>query len=424
PSRAVGAGPSLSPRKGGEGSSAPTLALPDKPSIAVLPFQNMSGDAEQDYFCDGMVEDIITGLARIKWLFVIARNSSFAYKGKSPDIRQVGRELGVRYVMEGSVRKSGNRVRITGQLIEAETGAHLWADKYDGALEDVFELQDRITESVVGVVEPSLQRAEIERARRKPPGNLDAYDLYLQALPYFASVMPDDAATGLSLMEQALKLDPTYAAAHAYLAWGLEIRFARGGFNIADAEASVRHARLTLTHGNDDPTALAIASLVLLHLGNDFTAASGAIERALSLNPSCAAALYFGAHIHAFSGDPAKAEAYAPRALRLSPFDPLSYEAHLANGLVRMREGRLAEAVLAIASAIQANPRFSSLYVFQTAALAQAGRIDEAMAVARRLLELEPNFRSRPFVDFFSRFSRPELMETLAEGGRLAGVPE
>jgi TolB-like protein/class 3 adenylate cyclase len=203
-----------------EETPRPDLALPHKPSIAVLAFQNMSGDPEQDYFADGMVEDITTGLSRINWLFVIARNSSFVYKGNAVDVKQVGRELGVRYVMEGSVRKGSNRLRINCQLIEAETGAHVWADKYDGALEDVFDLQDKITESVVGVIEPNVRRAEIERARRKPPGNLGAYDLYLRALPHLASVMPEDAAIGMGLLEEALKLDPTYAAAHALFGMG------------------------------------------------------------------------------------------------------------------------------------------------------------------------------------------------------------
>ena len=216
---------------------APRLALPDKPSIAVLPFQNMSGDAEQEYFVDGMVEDIITGLSRIKWLFVIARNSSFTYKDKAVDVRQVGRELGVRYVMEGGVRKAGNRLRITAQLIEAETGAHVWADRFDGALEDVFDFQDRITETIVGIIEPSLRRAEIERARRKRPDSLGAYDLYLRALPHFASVMPEDAKIGMEFLEQALRIDPNYAPAHAYLAWGFEMRVVRGGFNAADVQA-------------------------------------------------------------------------------------------------------------------------------------------------------------------------------------------
>src|SRR5438093_1146511 len=195
-----------------------TLPLPDKPSIAVLPFQNLSGDPEQEYFTDGMVEDMITGLSRINWLFVIARNSSFAYKGKVIDIKQVGRELGVRYVLEGSLRKGGNRLRITGQLIEAETGTHIWADKYDGVLEDVFDLQDKITETIVGIIEPSVRRAEIERARRKRPENLGAYDLYLRALPHMQSAMPEDAAIAIGYLEEALKLDPNYAVAHAALA--------------------------------------------------------------------------------------------------------------------------------------------------------------------------------------------------------------
>ena len=198
------------------------LALPEKPSIAVLAFQNMSGDPEQEYFADGIVDDIITGLARIKWLFVIARNSSFVYKGKAIDLRQVGRELGVRYVLEGGVRKAGNRVRITTQLLEAETGAHLWADRYDGELQDIFDFQDRITETIVGVIEPNVRRAEIERARRKRPESLGAYDLYLRALPHFASDMPEDAKIGMEFLEEALKIDANYAPAHAYLAWGLE----------------------------------------------------------------------------------------------------------------------------------------------------------------------------------------------------------
>ena len=205
------------------------LALPEKPSIAVLPFQNMSDDPAQEYFADGMVEEIITGLSRIKWLFVIARNSSFVYKGKAVDVRQVGRELGVRYVLEGAVRKAGNRLRITAQLLEAETGAHLWADRYEGRLEEVFDLQDQITEKVVGVVEPSVRQSEIEHSRRKRPENLNAYDLYLRALPHLVSVMPADAKIAAGFLEEALKLSPDYAAAHAFLAWCHEICFMRGG---------------------------------------------------------------------------------------------------------------------------------------------------------------------------------------------------
>ena len=193
---------------GNVAQSAPSLSLPDGPSIAVLPFQNMSGDFEQDYFCDGMVEDIITGLARIKWLFVIGRNSSSAYKGKSPDIRQVGRDLGVRYVLEGSVRRVGNRVRITSQLVDAQTGLHLWAERFDRSLDDIFALQDEITLSVVGAIEPSLRQAEIKRVERKRPSDLNAYDLVLRAIPLAHSVMPDGASRGLSLLRQTLAREP------------------------------------------------------------------------------------------------------------------------------------------------------------------------------------------------------------------------
>jgi TolB-like protein/class 3 adenylate cyclase/Flp pilus assembly protein TadD len=399
------------------------LTLPDRPSIAVLPFQNLSGDPEQDYFADGMVEDIITGLSRISWLFVIARNSSFVYKGKPVDVKQVGRELGVRYVLEGSVRKGGNRLRITGQLIEAETATHLWADRYDGALEDVFDLQDKITETVLGVIEPNIVSAEIERARRKPPENLGAYDLYLRALPHFASMMPGDANKGMDLLHQALLLDPDYAGAHAYLAWAYEIRVARGGFSEADLAAGLHHARAAVASGSDDATALAVASLALLHLGRDFTSASNAVARALELNGSCAVAYFLGSHVHAFCGDTATSRDYARKGLRLSPFDPLSWIGHQSLGLSDLREGLYDEAAAHFAKAIQINPRFSFIQLERTAALAMAGRADEASGTARRLLELEPGFRTSGIVGFLS-FVKPELIDALSKGAQRAGLPD
>ena len=400
---------------------APVLALPEKPSIVVLPFQNMSGDPEQDYFADGMVEDITTGLSRIKWLFVIARNSSFTYKGKAVDVRQVGRELGVRYVLEGGVRKTGNRVRITAQLVEAETGRHLWADRFDGALEDVFDLQDQITERVVGIVEPSLQRSEIERSRRKPPENLDAYDLYLRALPHMASVMPADAKIASRFLSRALELDPDYAAAQAMLAWCHEICFMRGGFDEADRIAGLDRARASIASGTDDAASLAVAALVVSHLAKERETAANTIERALSLNPSSAMALYFGAHIYAFNGNPAAVSTYATRALRLSPFDPFSYEAHNALGLAAIQEARYGEAASNFANAVQANTRFSTLYFFQAVALALGGRMDEAQKVVRRALELEPGFRNRFFLDIGLV---PAIADKLVEGAHLLGLPD
>jgi len=389
----------------------------------VLAFQNMSGDPEQEYFADGMVEDIITGLSRIKWLFVIARNSSFVYKGKAVDVRQVGRELGVRYVLEGGVRKAGNRVRITAQLLEAETGAHLWADRYDGKLEDVFDLQDQITDRVVGVVEPSLRQSEIEHSRRKRPESLDAYDLYLRALPHMTSVMPADARIAVGFLEDALKLDPNYAAAHAFIAWCHEICFMRGGFDEADIIAGLRHAHTAIASGTDDATALAVAALVIASLSKDHKAALSAIERALSLNPSSATALYWGALIHASSGNSAAATADANRALRLSPFDPVAFAAHEALGHVAFQETRYDEAASHYAKAVQANTRFSLLYFVQAAAMALAGRVEEARPIVGQLLELEPGVRISEVLEYAPLLPRA-LTDKFMEGARLVGLPE
>src|SRR6516165_2908960 len=235
----------------------PVALLEDGPSVAVLPFANMSGDPEQEYFVDGIVEDIITGLSRIRWLCVIARNSTFVYKGKAVDIKQVGRDLGARYVLEGSLRKAGNRVRITAQLIEAASGRHVWAERYDRALDDIFAVQDEITLSVVGYIEPSLRQAEIERSKRKRPDSLDAYDLYLRALPHAFLLMPGEADKALALLNQALALDREYPAAHATAAWCYEMRYLRGGLHEADKNAALEHAHKAIEFGADDAASLA-----------------------------------------------------------------------------------------------------------------------------------------------------------------------
>jgi adenylate cyclase len=275
-SRIAGEGAERQRRAAGEGSS-PMLPLPDKPSIAVLPFDNMSGDPEQEYFADGMVEEIITALSRIRWLFVIARNSSFTYKGQTVDVKRVGQELGVRYVLEGSVRKGGNRVRITAQLIDATNGAHLWADRFDGLLEDVFELQDKVAISVAGVIEPTLRQSEIERARRKRPDSLDAYDLYLRALPDAFAAMPEDADKALALLRKAIELEPDFAAAHAIIAFCHEQRYLRGGMQEETRLAALHHARLAIA-GGDDAAALATAGFVIAVCGRDYEAALAAFD--------------------------------------------------------------------------------------------------------------------------------------------------
>jgi len=305
------------------GRTPAPLPLPSKPSIAVLPFQNMSGDPEQEYFADGVVEEIITALSRLRWLFVIARNSTFVYKGKAVDIRQVARELGVHYVLEGSVRKAANRLRITGQLVEGDAGTHVWADKFEGSLEDVFDLQDRMTESIVGAIEPSVRRAEIERARRKRPDKLDSYDLYLRALPHAVANTPADGDQALQLLNEALRLDPNYAAAHAYAAWCHQQRF-RNGLLPEDKAAAITHAEAAIRGGMDDPQALSIGAFAQALITHDFANAIMLLDRALEMNGNSALTLRFLSQLLAFNEQYDRAVELALKALRLSPIDPMT----------------------------------------------------------------------------------------------------
>ncbi len=371
-------------------SSGP--ALPDKPSIAVLPFQNMSGDPEQEYFADGMVEEIITALSRIRWLFVIARNSSFSYKGQAIDVKQVGRELGVRYVLEGSVRKAGGRVRITVQLIETETGANVWAERYDRSLDDIFALQDEITLSIVGAIEPSLRAVEIERVKRKRPESLDAYDLVLRALPQVFAAMPEEARIAVPLLERALALEPNYGLAHGYLALCHEIVFRGGGFEPEIGAASVRHAHAAIALGRDDATALALGAFVVALVEHDRPAAIEAFETALALSPSCSIAFIFGSVAMGWAGEAERALKWGEQAIRLSPFDRLIYSAYQARALGHFVNRRYEEAANTARRAAQGNPGFSIMHMLLAASLAANGRDAEANAVAARVLTLQPNF--------------------------------
>ena len=301
---------------------APTaLPLPDKPSIAVLPFQNMSGDPEQEYFADGMVEDIITALSRFKSLFVIARNSSFAYKGKSPDIRQVGRELGVRYVLEGSVRKAGNRLRITAQLIDAASGAHIWADRFEGALEDVFAFQDEVTVKVVAAIAPRVERAEIERARRRPSGNTDAYDCYLRGLSCLSPMSADSSMEAMRLFAQASALDPDYAVAYAMTMWCHANRVAFGLVEDIEHERSevTRLLRIVMRVGQEDGVALSQAAWAVAYVLRDLASAKQLIDRAVELNPNLATAWVNSGWINVWLGHPDVALEHLGRAQRLDP---------------------------------------------------------------------------------------------------------
>jgi adenylate cyclase len=416
----IDAAPHASRLRTGEPAPA-ERGLGDKPSIAVLPFQNMSDDPEQEYFVDGIVEDIITGLSRMKWLFVTARNSSFIYKGRAVDVIKVGRELGVRYVLEGSLRKAGARVRVSAQLIEAATGTHVWAERYDYPLGDIFALQDEITLSVVGAIEPSLRQAEIERSKRKRPDNLDAYDLYLRALPHAQVAMPGDGEKALSSLNKALELEPDYAAAHALAAWCYEQRYLRGGMHEVDKIAGLKHARAALAAGADDPTTLATAGFVIGLVEHDYQTAMIAIDHALALNGSSALAFALGSTILAHDGRIAQAIDYGERALRLSPHDPTVYLELTALGIAHLAAGRFEEAAAMCNKASQSNPRFSFPVVLRTAASSRLGRTDEAKASARRVLELEPHFSIAEFIR--AHTGRPEIWDPVGEALRQTGLP-
>jgi TolB-like protein len=399
-----------------------TLTLPEKPSVAVLPFSNLSGDPTQDYFADGMVDDIITGLARIKWLFVIARNSSFAYKGRAVDIRQVGRELGVRYVLEGSVRKSGSTLRVTGQMIDASTGAHVWAERYDRSSDDIFALQDEIALAAVGAIAPRIRRAEIDRVKRKRTGSLDAYDLVLRAQLDVDSGMPARVTQALALLDRAIELDPAYALAHGNAAMCHHCLFLRAGVQEANRAASIRHARAALLHGQDDAAALTLAGFSIGMDGHDRSAAFTAMDAALAISPSSALTYILGGVLLGWGGEAERAIAWSEQGMRLSPFDSWAFAAFDAQAMSHLLRGRYDEACRAAYKSVQANPAHSITYVQLAAALSRLGRLEEAKAAAARVLELHPTFRySRQFK---AVNCAPALAQTLGDALRAAGLPE
>jgi adenylate cyclase len=360
------------------------LPLPDKPSIAVLPFANMSGDPEQEYFADGMVEEIITALSRIRWLFVIARNSTFTYKGQPVDVKQVGRELGVRYVLEGSVRKAGQRVRITGQLIDAVTGTHLWADRFDGSLEDVFELQDKVATSVAGIIEPTLQAAETTLSANRPTGDLTAYDLYLRAyaMVWSARQIPD----ALRLLEQAVERDPNYGPA---LAWAA-ICCTRLVINGRSEDPGADHlkgadfARRALEVAGDDPAILANSALALAYIGEDIGAMMALVDRALALNPNYARGWFVSGVLRFLAGQPDVAIEHLEASLRLSPRARIGNSLYGIGG-AHFLSRRFDEAVPKLLLAIQEDPSFAPPYRYLAACYAHMGRLDDAREIVARL---------------------------------------
>jgi TolB-like protein len=410
---------------GAAASSRPALPLPDKPSIAVLPFQNMSVDPEQDYFADGMVEDIITALSRFRNLFVIARNSSFTYKGRPVDVKQVGRELGVRYVLEGSVRKSANRVRITGQLIDTSTGAHLWADRFDGALEDIFDLQDRVTASVVSAVAPKLERAEIERAKRKPTESLDAYDYYLRGVASAIPYTREGDNEALRLFYRAIELDPGFAVAYGWAAWIFVNRKSNGwmtdrALEIAEA---VRLGRRAVELGDDDAAALCWGGFVLGYLAYELDDGIAYLDRALLLNSNLAAAWYVSAWLRIYSGEPEDAIERLVRAIRLSPLDPLIFRMHAGIAYAHFFAGRYDEASSWAEKAVRARPSWLTGVRGAAASHALAGRLDEARKHMARMREVDPALCISNLKDLLP-LRRVEDFAKWAEALRKAGLPE
>ena len=405
----------------------PALALPDKPSIAVLPFQNMSGDPEQEYFADGMVDDIITALSRCKALFVIARNSSFTYKGRAVDVKQVGRELGVRYVLEGSVRKAANRVRITGQLVDTATGAHLWAERFDGGLGDAFDLQDQVTESVVGAIAPAVEKAEIERAKRKPTDSLDAYALYLRGLAMFYQFTGRQANNeALRLFNSAIELDPDFAAAYGRAA--LCYAFARGNGWISvtanDIAEVTRLAQRAVELGKDDAMALAASAWALAFFVRDLGGGAALIDRALGLNSNLAEAWFYGGWMKIYLGEPNLAIERLARAMRLNPLDPRIAAMRAAAAHAHFFLGRYDEAASWAAMALQDNPDYQPGLRIAAASNAMAGRPEQAHKAVARLRQPNPPLWVSTLKDVVGPYRRPEDLSRFEEGLRQAGLPE
>jgi adenylate cyclase len=417
-----------SPREAREGVSARVAEaespppMPDKPSIAVLPFQNMSGDPEQEYFADGMVEEIITALSRFKSLFVIARNSSFTFKGKAVDIKEVGRRLGVRYVLEGSVRKAGGRVRITGQLIDAGTSAHIWADRFERDLTDVFALQDEVTVAVVSAIQPKLLQTEIALAARQRPENLTAYDFYLRALPQFYLATREGLAEAIRLAHRALELDPRFSpvAALAGLCHSRNVLFGYAVDPQFDRKEAVRLLRLALSVDDSDPDTLAMAAVTSAYMVGDSESEIELADRAVALNPNSYNAWVNRGWVYRVAGLLEEAVRSFERANRMSPIDPLLHRSFAGMGLAFIELRRFDEAIVAGKKAQRQNPSFSISYRCLASAFAHLGRDAEAREAAARLLEVDPAFTISAWI---ARGGNSNA-KLLIDGLRKAGLPE
>jgi len=403
----------------------PAVSFPDRPSIAVLPFANLSGDPQQEYFADGVVEDIITALSRMRWLFVIARNSSFAYKGRAVDVKQVGSELGVRYVLEGSVRRSTSRVRIAGQLIDTATGAHLWADRFDGGLEDIFDLQDDVTASVVSAMAPKLEQAEIARAKRKPTESLDSYDYFLRGMASVYQWTGHDISEALKLFYRAIELDPNFATAHGMAAWCYLWRSANGWTTDRAQEIAetARLARRVAELGKDDAIALSTGGLALAYVTGDLEGGAALIDRALALNPNLTTAWYASGWVRAFLGETDLAIDHVARAMRLSPLDPLMFLMQAVTAVAYFVAGRYAEAAEWAAKANREQPSFLGAIRNLAASSALCAHLEQAQKALARARDLDPGLRISNLKDRVGPY-RPDDFARFADGMRLAGLPE
>ncbi len=397
---------------------------PTRPSLAVLPFQNLGGGSEADFFLDSVGEDLITELARPRWFSVVARNTSFTYKGKSADAKAVARELGVRYVVEGSLRKAGTRVRISCQLIDGESGQNLWADRFDGTLEDSFELQDQITESVIGSVEPVLRTAEIERARRKPEADRDVYEMARAAFPASFAETAEDNAEALRLLTMALALDPSYPTANALAAWCLQQRHLMDWSQARDEDRqeAQRLARTAIANGVDSPLALALGGAVHAILTRERDHALAAVDRAVMLNPNAAVILGFDALARCFCGHYEEAISHAEKALQVSPFEPLGYHAATAAGLSMLMLGRAEEAVADAHKAIERNRNFAFSYCVLALACTRLGRMAEAEEAVQELMRAAPGFRLSALRRL--RFANVERLHPDLDRLRAANIPD
>jgi len=401
------------------------LPLPDKPSISVLPFQNMTGDAEQDYFVDGIVEEITTAISRLPWLFVIARNSSFTYKGRSVDVKQVARELGVRYVLEGSVRKAADRVRITGQLIDTTTGAHIWADRFNGALDDIFQLQDHVASSVVGAIEPKLRLSEIQRATRKPTESLDAYDLYLRALAQLHKYTEAGLRETITLLSQALAIDPYYTPPAALIGRCRIFQRVQGWGPLSETavEEGLWLARRVIELSKDDPEALWMAATTLSRFAGEHDTAASIIDRSLTLNPNSAHAWMASGQVSCYRNLPDRAIEALQRAMRLSPLDPLGFLLAGALAFAYLVAGRYEDALEWADRSLRELPRYSPSVRIAVASCAQLGRIEKARYWLERLRELQPGLTIAGY-KAFAVYYPSAVVAAFVEGFRKAGMPE